>query len=113
MSLAGKLSLFVKVENYRSGTIELMRIIARDIFRQVIDLDQQRLDRSPLQILPLAIQRRVIRLFLAQYLPSSPNFAEVESVVNLITGVNRDATSSLTGKIRVEVQQNWLYISDQ
>jgi len=50
---------------------------------------------------------------LAQYLPSSPNFAEVESVVNLITGVNRDATSSLTGKIRAEVQQNWLYISYQ
>ncbi|MDB9429887.1 tRNA lysidine(34) synthetase TilS [Microcystis aeruginosa CS-555/01A07] len=109
-----------QIEKHLAQTAEILEAesdyldsIAWDIFRQVIDLDQQRLDRSPLQILPLAIQRRVIRLFLAQYLPSSPNFAEVESVVNLITGVNRDATSSLTGKIRVEVQQNWLYISDQ
>jgi len=59
-----------QIEKHLAQTAEILEAesdyldsIARDIFRQVIDLDQQRLDRSPLQILPLAIQRRVIRLF--------------------------------------------------
>lgn len=107
-----------QIEKHLAQTAEILEAesdyldsIAQDIFNRVIDTDQQRLDRSSLQILPLALQRRVIRLFLAKYLASAPNFAEIDQIVNLITAANRDSSSSLSGKIRVEVQQNWLQIT--
>jgi tRNA(Ile)-lysidine synthase len=106
-----------QIEKHLAQTAEILEAesdyldsLAQDIFQKFIDVDNQRLDRSHLQTIPLALQRRVIRLFLAQYLPSSPNFTEIESVVSLIPAPNRNATSSLSGKIRVEVQQNWLQI---
>jgi tRNA(Ile)-lysidine synthase len=107
-----------QIEKHLAQTAEILEAesdyldsIAQDIFNKVIDAEQPRLDRSHLQILPLAIQRRVIRLFLAKYLPSSPNFREIEAVVNLITAANRSSSSSLSGQIRVEVQHNWLQIT--
>jgi tRNA(Ile)-lysidine synthase len=82
--------------------------IARGIYEKAIDRENQRLDRSALRSLPLALQRRVIRRFLAQYLPASPNFAEIEAVVSLIDAPNRTRTSSLSGSISVQARDNWL-----
>jgi tRNA(Ile)-lysidine synthase len=106
-----------QIEKHLAQTAEILEAesdyldgISRTILNKIIEIEKQRLDRSRLQNVPLAVQRRVIRLFLGQYLPSSPNFAEIEEVVNLITASNRSGTSSFAGKIRVEVQHNWLQI---
>lgn len=73
-----------------------------------------RVHRPTLHQVPLAIQRRTLRLFLKQYLRKSPNFDQVEATVQLLEAPSRTRTSTL-GKLAVsedtvyaEVQGDWL-----
>ncbi len=66
------------------------------------------IDRTVLQPLPLAIQRRVIRLFLSSW-QISLNFQAIEQVVKLLHAPSGSRTSSLAGGT-IQVQQNCLHI---
>ncbi len=66
------------------------------------------LDRQMLQPLSIAIQRRVIRLFL-QSAQIALNFQSIEQVVKLLHAPRGSQTSSLAGGF-VQVQQNYLKI---
>jgi tRNA(Ile)-lysidine synthase len=66
------------------------------------------LDRQILQPLPIAIQRRVIRLFLHSE-QIALNFMAIEQVVKLIYAPRGSQTSSLGGGL-VQVQQHYLKI---
>lgn len=66
------------------------------------------LDRRPLQTLAIALQRRVIRIFLQnQHMPVS--FQTIEQVVDLLSAARGSQTSSLAGGV-VRVEQNCLAI---
>jgi tRNA(Ile)-lysidine synthase len=54
------------------------------------------LDRRPLQTLPLALQRRVLRLFLQEH-GLFPTFVAIQQAVALISAPRRSQTSSLRG----------------
>jgi tRNA(Ile)-lysidine synthase len=54
------------------------------------------LDRRPLQTLPLALQRRVMRLFLQEH-GLSPTFVAIQQAVTLLAAPRRSQTSSLRG----------------
>jgi tRNA(Ile)-lysidine synthase len=54
------------------------------------------IDRRPLQTLPLALQRRVLRLFLQKH-GLSPTFLAIQQAVYLIAAPQRSQTSSLRG----------------
>jgi tRNA(Ile)-lysidine synthase len=66
--------------------------------------DGKGLKRRELSSFPLALQRRVILKFLAQNLPKSPNFNQIEEVVSLISAPNKACTSSLPGKAIAQVE---------
>jgi tRNA(Ile)-lysidine synthase len=73
-----------------------------------------RIHRPTLRQVPLAIQRRTLRLFLKQHLRKSPDFEQVEATVRLLNAPNRTRTSTL-GKlvsseetVYAEVQGDWL-----
>ncbi len=68
------------------------------------------LDRRILAQAPLALQRRVVRQFLAQSLGSALGFAQVEKVVRLIHGDHRDRTDSLMGRWVAQVSQYWIVL---
>jgi tRNA(Ile)-lysidine synthase len=66
------------------------------------------LDRLGLQQTHLALQRRVLRLWLPQHLKIQPNFEQVEKVLALVGGSNGDRTDPLIANIIAEVQHPWL-----
>jgi tRNA(Ile)-lysidine synthase len=66
------------------------------------------LDRLGLQQTHLALQRRVLRLWLQQNLKIQPNFEQVEKVLALVAGNNGDRTDPLIASIIAEVQHPWL-----
>jgi len=73
-----------------------------------LDGAASRLDRSVLQSVPLALQRRVIRQFLQAHLGSAPSFEHIEKVVALITAPNRSQTDPLPGSWTANVNGPWI-----
>jgi tRNA(Ile)-lysidine synthase len=92
-----------------TAEVEYLELQAQAIYQQAIDPeDAQRLDRQVLRSAHLALQRRVIRQFLQQHLPQSPNFAQIEAVVGLINAPNRSQTSTFIGGLTVRVVDRYL-----
>ncbi len=69
------------------------------------------LRRPILRQAPLALQRRVIRQFLQQQLPSMPGFEDVEKLVALIAAPNRSQTDPLPGGAIAWVQDDQIWLS--
>jgi tRNA(Ile)-lysidine synthase len=92
-----------------TAEVEYLELQAQAIYQQAIDPhNSQRLDRRVLRSVHLALQRRVIRQFLQQQLPQSPNFAQIEAVVGLIEAPNRSQTSTFGGGLAVRVVDRYL-----
>ena len=86
---------------------------SRDAWEQVTESpDHSRLDRAKLAKFPLAIQRRVIRIFLLRHLPKAPTFAVIEKLVTLLNGNHRDRTDSLFRDVVAEVRHQWIVLHD-
>ena len=68
--------------------------------------------RSVLQSAPLALQRRVIRRWLQQILPTAPSFEQIEKLVGLIAAPNRTQTDPLPGGAIAQVEADWIWIRD-
>jgi tRNA(Ile)-lysidine synthase len=69
-----------------------------------------RIKRSVLKSVPLALQRRVIRRWLQQILPTAPSFEQIEKLVGLITAPNRTQTDPLPGGAIAQVESDWIVI---
>lgn len=100
-----------QVENSLAQTLEILQAeveYLEDSAQQLLELaiaeEKTALNRYQLQNKPIAVQRRVIRQFLAQNLPKAPDFAEIEAVTQLINAPNRSRTSSLPGGGIAEVR---------
>lgn len=72
-------------------------------FANANDEQGVKLDRVILQSIPISLQRRVIRQFLAQALGKMPNFGQIEATVNLISAPNRTRTSTFSDGLAAEV----------
>jgi tRNA(Ile)-lysidine synthase len=81
--------------------------VATNYYQQAL-LEPGLLDRTILQPLPLAIQRRIIRIFLRSQ-QISLSFQSIEQVVRLIQAPRGSQSSSLAGGF-VQVQENYLII---
>jgi tRNA(Ile)-lysidine synthase len=73
-------------------------------------ISPQGLDRTKLQLLPLALQRRIIRRWLQTH-HISPNFERIEAVIGLIPAGNRSQTPTLQAGATVQVQHPWLVLT--
>jgi tRNA(Ile)-lysidine synthase len=67
-----------------------------------------RLNRLILQQEPLALQRRVIRQFIATAQHAAPSFEQIEEMTALITAPNRSRTSSFPGGATAVVEGDWI-----
>jgi tRNA(Ile)-lysidine synthase len=68
------------------------------------------IDRHPLRHLPLALQRRVVKLFVQSY---GPSFATIEEIVGLLQAPHHSRSSSLRGGSTVAVVYDQLQIQTQ
>jgi tRNA(Ile)-lysidine synthase len=72
----------------------------------------QRLNRLVLRQAPLALQRRVMRHFLASVLPIAPSFEQIEKLTALITAPNRSQTDPFPGGAIAQVDGAWISIKN-
>ncbi|BAQ64961.1 tRNA lysidine(34) synthetase TilS [Geminocystis sp. NIES-3709] len=95
------------------GDVEFLTEEAEKLFNLAITEDKNNLKRSILKDKPLSLQRRVIKVFLAQKLEIMPNFEQIEAVVRLINAPNLDRTSSLSKGRFAQVKKDFITISDE
>jgi tRNA(Ile)-lysidine synthase len=95
-----------------TAEVQYLETLAQAIYQQAVDPQHpHQLDRLVLRSHHLAIQRRVIRQFLLQGLPKSPDFELIEAVVALIPAPDRSQTSTFSGGLCVRVvDRRWLKI---
>ena len=106
-----------QVESHLARTAELLRAdveylesLARDWYQQALDDLGVKLDRVILQSIPLSLQRRVIRQFLAQALDKMPTFSQIENTIMLIDAPNRTRTSTFSHGLAAEVSGKWIVV---
>ena len=70
----------------------------------------QQVDRRVLRSSPIALQRRVLRIFLQRHGQRAPTFSQIEQLVALIDAPNGSRTSSLAaiGGAYAEVAGDWI-----
>ncbi len=95
------------------GESEYLESIAGEIIKKVVAYEPLRLNRLTLRGVPLALQRRVIRHFLAQSIPKMPNFEQIEAVVKLIDAPNGSKTSSFPGQVILVVENEWIVRNEE
>jgi tRNA(Ile)-lysidine synthase len=106
-----------QVESHLARTAELLRAdveylewLAEDLYQRAVVPVENRLDRLLLQSAPLALQRRVIRRFLAQALGQMPTYNQIEATIALIAAPNRTRTSSFRQGMAAEVSGQWIVL---
>ncbi|MBD1824682.1 tRNA lysidine(34) synthetase TilS [Cyanobacteria bacterium FACHB-DQ100] len=92
-----------------SAEVEYLENAAYEIYEQAISPDG--LDRQVLRQAPIALQRRVMRQFLARSLNFNPNFEQVEKLVALIAAPNRSRTDPLIKTTIAQVRGNFICLS--
>lgn len=106
-----------QVETHLAQTAEILRSevdylesMTQIHFAEVVTPDQLKLNRRQLSKLDLAIQRRIVRHFLQNNLPKSPNFEQIENLIKLINAPNKTRTSTLSGNKIAQVEGDWIKI---
>jgi tRNA(Ile)-lysidine synthase len=106
-----------QVESHLAHTAELLRAdveyleaLAREWYQRAIDEQGVKLDRMVLQSMPVSLQRRVIRQFLALSLNKMPNFSQIEATIVLIDAPNRTRTSTFSDGLAAEVYGKWIIV---
>ena len=106
-----------KIEQHLAQTAEILKADreyletqTQQLFNLAITNNYQSLKRDLLSNQPLSLQRRVIKLFLAQGLKKMPNFEQIEAVKNLINAPNKSRTSTLIKNIIIAVEHDLISI---
>jgi tRNA(Ile)-lysidine synthase len=108
-----------QVESHLARTAELLRAdveylewLAADLYQRAIEPVEGKLDRVLLRSAPLALQRRVIRRFLAQALGQMPTYHQIEAIIALIDAPNRTRTTSFRQGLAAEVSGQWIVVKN-
>jgi tRNA(Ile)-lysidine synthase len=100
---------FAQTAQILSAEADYLQELALEQYRSAW-ISNHQLDRRSIRHLPLALQRRIIKLFLQDY---APNFAAIEEVVALLNAPHNSRSSSLRGGSTVIVVNHQLQIQPQ
>ncbi|NER78648.1 MAG: tRNA lysidine(34) synthetase TilS [Leptolyngbya sp. SIO1D8] len=82
---------------------------AQALFEQCVE--RHTIQRRRLREAPLALQRRVLRQALCQWLPVHPQFEHIEKLVSLLRAPNRSQTDPFPGGAIAYVDDPWVKFS--
>ena len=91
-----------------TADVDYLEQTAAELLRKACS--QLGLNRLMLQSIPLTLQRRVIRQFLREILPTAPSFDHVEKLVGLIGAPNRSQCDPLPGGAIAQVEGDWIRV---
>jgi tRNA(Ile)-lysidine synthase len=100
---------FAQTAQILAAESDYLQELALAAYRSALITPHQ-LDRRSIRKLPLALQRRVIKLFLQKY---TPTFGAIEEIVALLVAPQNTRSSSLRGGHTVVVVQHYLQIQTQ
>ncbi|MDR9402728.1 MAG: tRNA lysidine(34) synthetase TilS [Halothece sp. Uz-M2-17] len=101
-----EMALAQTAEVLQAETTYLQGLATDLFFKASADTTGSSVSRVPLQTAPLALQRRVMRLFWRQHFKTAPTFEQIEELTALINAPNKSRTSSFPGNIYAEVKEN-------
>jgi tRNA(Ile)-lysidine synthase len=87
---------------------DFLESLTKDLATEIIDFEQKKLNRIKLKSISLALKRRIVKLFLEKFSLKSPNFAQIEAILQLIEAPQRSCTSSLPEKAIAQVEGDWI-----
>ncbi|NMF83426.1 tRNA lysidine(34) synthetase TilS [Nodosilinea sp. P-1105] len=97
-----------------TAEVALLDQLAQTLYDQTVhaatDFPGWRIQRSPLQAAPLALQRRVVRQVLQQVVASEVSFNHGEKLVSLIYAPNRSQTDPFPGGWLARVDTDWIVL---
>jgi len=88
--------------------VAYLETAAVELLDQVWQPDTFAINRVILQAAPLALQRRVLRQFLQQTLPTAAYFEHVEKLVGLLTAPQGSRTDPFPGGAIAIIDGEWL-----
>ncbi|MGB3189002.1 MAG: tRNA lysidine(34) synthetase TilS [Limnoraphis sp.] len=95
--------------------VDYLEQTTEQLYQQAIstELDSTglKINRLILRQAPLALQRRVMRRWLQQILPTSPSFEQIEKLTALICAPNRSQTDPFPGGAIAKVNHQWIELS--
>jgi tRNA(Ile)-lysidine synthase len=104
-----------QVERTLAQTAELLRSdveyledSASKLLEEATAFDSTKINRFCLRCVSLALQRRVMRQFLQNYLKTTPTFEQIESLIHLIDAPNQTRTAPFPGGAIAQVQGEFI-----
>lgn len=98
-----------------AAEVEALEQLAAVLYQQAVICpgpgEPWRLRRAPLQGVPLALQRRVLRRLLQHCLPAQVSFAAIEKLVRLLNAPNRSQSDPFVGGAIARVEQGLIVIA--
>lgn len=95
--------------------VDYLEQATEQLYQQAISTEPEstglKINRLILRQTPLALQRRVMRRWLQQILPTSPSFEQIEKLTALISAPNRSQTDPFPGGAIAKVDHQWIEIS--
>ncbi len=103
-----------KTAELLQAEVEYLEETATKIREEAQHPSQPGLNRRILRVVPVALQRRVLRQFLTMALSRCPRFDQIEKVRTLISAPNRSNTDPFPGGAIALVEDPWIWLtSDQ
>lgn len=107
-----------QVETALSQTAEVLQAeteylhqLATDLYQKASDpTSRETLSRLPLKTAPIALHRRVMRLFWQRNFQPAPTFEQIEELTGLIDAGNRTRTSSFPHNLYAQVVGDWIIL---
>jgi tRNA(Ile)-lysidine synthase len=95
--------------------VDYLEQATEQLYQQAVSTEPEstglKINRLILRQTPLALQRRVMRRWLQQILPTSPSFEQIEKLTALISAPNRSQTDPFPGGAIAKVDHQWIEIS--
>lgn len=92
-----------------SAEVDYLETQTERLFQECVKAGE--IERHLLRAAPLALQRRVIRRVLSQYLRISPRFDHIEKIVALLGAPNRSQSDPFPGQAIAIVRDPWIVFS--
>lgn len=101
---------FAQTAEILQAESDFLDTLTQDLAKEIIDFEQKQLNRIKLKTISLALKRRIVKLFLEKLSLKSPNFTQIEAIINLIDAPQKSATSSLSGNVFARVEGDWIIL---
>ncbi|PSF35989.1 tRNA lysidine(34) synthetase TilS [Aphanothece hegewaldii CCALA 016] len=89
---------------------DFLETLTQNLASEIIELEQKRLNRIKLKNIHVALKRRIVKLFLEKNMLKSPNFSQIEAIINLIEAPQKSRTSSLPKNTQATVEGDWIIL---